>query len=71
MKTLNTKLILSALSLVAMLASPALAQGTKHQTAQQSAATSQAVSHYPDGSTRSGSESNTFEQTHGYYGSAD
>jgi hypothetical protein len=61
MKSLNTKLVLSALG-IALLATPAFAQKPTHQTkGQQSAATTTtesnyAVGTYPNFSIRSGSE---------------
>jgi hypothetical protein len=68
MKTLNTKLILSAFGIVAMLSSPALAQKQTHQTSQEQSAQYQApVQQYPNGDLRSGSASNDFAQDHGEY----
>jgi hypothetical protein len=66
MKTLNTKVILSALGIVAMLSSPAFAQKPIHQASQaQSAQT--LVEPYHNGDTVSGSASNRFEQENGFY----
>jgi hypothetical protein len=70
MKTLNTTLALSALGIIAMLASPAFAQPNRQ--ASQQAAASQAVEQYPesvDGMSHTGSASNVFEHDHGFYGS--
>jgi hypothetical protein len=70
MKMPNTKSILSAIGIVAMLASPAFAK-SNHQWSQQPPAQSQvSVGKYPDsisGLAHSGSESNDFEHDHGYY----
>jgi hypothetical protein len=69
MKTLNTTLALSALGIIAMLASPAFAQSNR-QPSQQQAAASQAVEQYPesvDGMSHTGSASNQFEHDHGFY----
>jgi hypothetical protein len=72
MKLLNTKLILSALGIAAMLTGPAFAQKPARQAPQQQTVTSPAVEPYPDsilGMSRTGSASNQFERDHGYYDS--
>ena len=69
MKPLNTKLVLSALGIVAMLTSPALAK-TSHQPSPQQQTTQAPVGLYPEataGMPRTGSLSNQFEHDHGYY----
>ena len=66
MKTLNTKLVLSALA-IALLATPALAQSADRQPSQVAQSTEQ----YPNPVIRSGSASNQFEMTHGSYGSGE
>jgi hypothetical protein len=70
MKLFNTKLILSALGIAAMLTGPALAQKPVRQPAQQQTIASQPVEQYPesvDGMSHTGSTSNQFEHDHGYY----
>jgi hypothetical protein len=68
MKTLNTKVILSALGIVAMLSSPAFAQKPTHQASQAQSTQYQApVEPYHNGDTVSGSAANRFEQENGYY----
>jgi hypothetical protein len=68
MKTLNTKVILSALGIVAMLSSPAFAQKPTHQASQaQSTQYQTPVEPYHNGDTVSGSAANRFEQENGYY----
>ena len=69
MKPLNTKLVLSALGIVATLTSPAFAK-TSHQASPQQQATQAPVGLYPEataGMSRTGSLSNQFEHDHGYY----
>jgi hypothetical protein len=70
MKLLNTKLILSALGIAAMLTGPAFAQKPVRQAPQQQMTQSPAVEPYPDsvlGMSHTGSASNQFEHDHGYY----
>jgi hypothetical protein len=62
MKTLNTKLVLSALG-IALLATPAFARTPVRQPSQ----TSQIVDQYPNGGQVTGSAANQFDQEHGYY----
>jgi hypothetical protein len=71
MKTLNTKLVLSALG-IALLATPAFARTPDRQPSQASQA-SQTVQQYPNGGQVTGSESNQFENANGAYstGSSD
>jgi hypothetical protein len=59
MKAFNTKLILSALG-IALLASPAFARAPEHQL-------SQTDQQYTNGNPVTGSASNNFERTHGFY----
>jgi hypothetical protein len=68
MKTLNTKLVLSALG-IALLATPAFARTPDRQPSQ----ASQTVQQYPNGGQVTGSESNQFENANGAYstGSSD
>ncbi len=68
MKPLNIKLVLSALGIVAMLTSPALAK-TSHQPSPQQQTTQAPVGHSQAtaGMSRTGSLSNQFEHDHGYY----
>jgi hypothetical protein len=66
MKSLNTKLVLSALG-IALLATPAFAQKSAHQTAQASQITEQ---QYPSGSQVTGSEANQVERDTGAYANA-
>jgi hypothetical protein len=65
MKTLNPRLVLSALGIVAMLSSPAFAQKSHHQTSPQVQAPM--TEQYPVGNLKSGSESSQFDQDNGYY----
>jgi hypothetical protein len=65
MKTLNTKLVLSALG-IALLATPAFAQKPDRQPSQ----ASQAVEQYPNGGQVTGSASNQVEHNYGAYTSA-
>ncbi len=65
--TLNTKTILSAFGIIAMLSSPAFAQKPTHQASQQSAQYQIPVEPYHNGYTVSGSASNRFEQENGFY----
>ena len=67
MKTINVKLILSALGIVAMLTSPAFAQKLYRRPSQQTTQFQAPVDQYPNGSTRTGSASSQFDQDHGYY----
>ena len=68
MKTLNTKVILSALGIVAMLSSPAFAQKpTRNASQEQSMQYQTPVQAYPNGGTVTGSASNQFEQENGFY----
>jgi hypothetical protein len=68
MKTLNTKAILSAFGIVAMLSSPAFAQKPTRQVSQEQSAQYQApVAPYHNGDTVTGSASNRFEQENGFY----
>jgi hypothetical protein len=62
MKSLNTKLVLSALG-IALLATPAFAQKPDRQPAQNS----QAVEQYPNGGQVTGSASNESQRTSGEY----
>jgi hypothetical protein len=62
MKTLNTKLVLSALG-IALLATPALAQKPDRQPSQ----ASQVEQQYPNGGQVTGSEANQFENATGAY----
>jgi hypothetical protein len=66
MKTLNTKVILSAFGIVAMLSSPAFAQKPTRQVSQ-SAQYQAPVAPYHNGDTVTGSASNRFEQENGFY----
>jgi hypothetical protein len=66
MKTLNAKLVLSALGFVAMLSSPGLAQ-TGHRQPSQTMQYQDPVEQYPIEGARTGSESNQSEQNSGYY----
>jgi hypothetical protein len=63
--TMNTKLILSALGLVAMLTSPAFAQKMVRQP--RTTEIQSPVAQYPDFSARTGSAASQFDQDHGYY----
>jgi hypothetical protein len=65
MKMLNTKLVLSALGIVAMLTSPAFAKSNRSE--QQTTQFQAPMEQYPTGNTRTGTASNQFEQGHGYY----
>jgi hypothetical protein len=70
MKLFNTKLILSALGIAAMLTGPAFAQKPDRQVTQQQMVASQPIEQYPesvDGMSHTGSTSNQFEHDHGYY----
>jgi hypothetical protein len=68
MKTLNTKVILSALGIVAMLSSPAFAQKPIHNASQEQSMQYQTpVQAYHNGDTVTGSASNRFEQENGFY----
>ena len=67
MKYLNTKMILSALGIVAMLSSPAFAQKPTRQVSQEQTQVQAPVDQYPNEGMRTGSASNTFEQDHDYY----
>ncbi len=62
MKTLNTKLVLSALG-IALLATPAFAQKPDRQPSQ----FSQVEQQYPNGGPVTGSAANQFEHTTGAY----
>ena len=62
MKTLNTKLILSALG-IALLATPAFAQKPNHQPSQ----ASQVQDQYPNGGQVTGSASNQVDHNSGEY----
>jgi hypothetical protein len=66
MTTLNTRLVLSALGIVAMLTGPAFAQKQHHQVSQPTTQVEAPVT-FPTGNTKTGSESNQFEQNNGYY----
>jgi len=59
MKSLNTKIVLAALGF-AVLATPALAQSTRHRQAQDYGATQSAPvqQHYPNGAQKTGSAAN-------------
>jgi hypothetical protein len=67
MKTVDVKLILSTLGIVAMLTSPAFAQKLYRRPSQQTTQFQAPVEQYPNGATRTGSASSQFDQDHGYY----
>ncbi|MFZ1921415.1 MAG: hypothetical protein WB868_07525 [Xanthobacteraceae bacterium] len=67
MKTINAKLILSALGVVVMLASPAFAQKLYRRPSQQQTQFQAPVEQYPNGTPRTGSASSQFDQDNGYY----
>jgi hypothetical protein len=67
MKSLNTKLVLSALG-IALLATPAFAQKPTRQVSQEQSTQYQVQAQpYHNGDTVSGSASNRFEQENGFY----
>jgi hypothetical protein len=67
MKSLNTKLVLSAIG-IALLSSPAFAQKPTRQFSQEQSTQYQALAQpYHNGDVVTGSASNRFEQNNGFY----